>query len=83
MNELNQNTHELKFNLNVPKLLTPDGKSYLDFTTIVEIVGVPSTTLFRYLKQIDGVENQTYKYKNRTYYNEAFILTLFRFQIKG
>jgi hypothetical protein len=61
----------------VPRLLFTDGKSYLDFYSIRQICGgqaVAKTTLFCLLKELPNVEQNMIKYRNRSYYEESFIL---------
>ena len=61
----------------VPRLLYTDGKSYLDFHSIKQICGgeaVAKTTLFCLLKELPNVEENMIKYRNRSYYEETYIL---------
>lgn len=61
----------------VPRLLFTDGKSYLDFHSIKHICGgegIPKTTLFCLLKELPNVEENMIKYRNRSYFEETFIL---------
>lgn len=61
----------------VPRLLYTDGKSYLDFHSIKQICGgesIPKTTLFCLLKELPNVEENMIKYRNRSYFEETFIL---------
>jgi len=61
----------------VPRLLFTDGKSYLDFYSIKQICGgeaVAKTTLFCLLKDLPNVEQNMIKYRNRSYYEESFVL---------
>ena len=43
-----------------------EGEYYLDWTSFVEVSGLPSTNLYRIIKVLPDVP--TIKYKNRTYY---------------
>lgn len=61
----------------VPRLLYTNGKAYLDFYSIRQICGgeaVAKTTLFCLLKELPNVEENMIKYRNRSYYEETFIL---------
>ena len=61
----------------VPRLLYTDRKAYLDFYSIRQICGgeaVAKTTLFCLLKELPNVEENMIKYRNRSYYEETFIL---------
>ena len=61
----------------VPRLLYTDGKTYLDFHSIKQICGgesIPKTTLFCLLKELPNVEENIIKYRNRSYYEETYIL---------
>lgn len=65
----------------VPRLLYTNGKSYLDFHSIKLICGgesIPKTTLFCLLKELPNVEENMIKYRNRSYYEETFILVHLR-----
>lgn len=61
----------------VPRLLFTDGKAYLDFYSIRQICGgeaVAKTTLFCLIKELPNLEQNMIKYRNRSYYEETFIL---------
>ena len=61
----------------VPRLIFTDGKSYLDFNSIRQLCGgdnIAKTTLFCMIKALPNVDGNTIKYRNRSYFDETFIL---------
>ena len=61
----------------VPRLLYTDGKTYLDFHSIKQICGgeaIAKTTLFCLLKELPNLEENMIKYRNRSYFEETYIL---------
>jgi hypothetical protein len=65
----------------VPRLLYTNGKSYLDFYSIKQICGgeaIAKTTLFCLLKELPNLEENMITYRNRSYYEETFILISLR-----
>jgi hypothetical protein len=61
----------------IPKLLYTDGKVYLDFYSIRQLCGgeaIAKTTLFYYIKELPDLDQHMIKYRNRSYYQETFIL---------
>ena len=46
------------------------GEMWLDWSSFVELSGLPSTNLYRLLKTLENVPK--YNYKNRTYYKTEF-----------
>ena len=61
----------------VPRLIFTDGESYLDFNSIRHLCGgenIAKTTLFCIIKELPNVEENMIKYRNRSYYEETFIL---------
>ena len=61
----------------VPRLLFTDGKAYLDFYSIRQICGgeaVAKTTLFCLLKELPNVDENMIRYRNRSYFEETYIL---------
>lgn len=73
----NSNSRIYLANNIVPRLLYTDGKSYLDFHSIKQICGgdnIAKTTLFYTIKDLPNVEDNMIKYRNRSYYEETFVL---------
>lgn len=61
----------------VPRLQFTTGKYYLDFYSIQELCRkkkIARTTLFRYLKGLPNLDQHVIKYRNRSYFDETFIL---------
>jgi hypothetical protein len=54
--------------------LFAQGEFYLDWSSFVELSGLPSTNLYRVIKSLNNVP--TFKYKNRTYYKTTFCFSL-------
>jgi len=61
----------------VPRLVFTDGKAYLDFYSIRKLCGgeaVAKTTLFCLLKELPNVDENMIRYRNRSYFEETYIL---------
>jgi hypothetical protein len=87
MNETFNSTGKICISQNaVPRLLFTDGKTYLDFFSIKQICGgenIAKTTLFCILKELPGIEENMIRYRNRSYYEETFILVQLKYLIFG
>lgn len=68
-NEFNQ------IKLHYPLLLW-EGEYYLDYTSLVDLTGQKSTSLFRLIKGMKDVK--TFEYKNRKYYSVEFGLRFWK-----
>jgi hypothetical protein len=61
----------------VPRLIFTDGKSYLDFNSIRQLCGgdnIAKTTLFCLIKDLPNVDENMIRYRNRSYFEETFVL---------
>ena len=61
----------------VPRLEFVDGKHYLDFNSVRELCGgdsIAKTTLFYQIKELPNIDENMIKYRNRSYYEETYIL---------
>jgi hypothetical protein len=65
----------------VPRLLFTDGNTYLDFYSIRQLCGgevMAKTTLFCLLKELPNLEEHMIRYRNRSYYNQHYVLIQLR-----
>ena len=65
------NNYYYNKHLAYPKLVV-DGESYLDFSSLQDLLEIPKSNLFRAIKSLTNV--RTLRYKNRTYYHVDFCL---------
>lgn len=77
MNQSINSTGRISLSANsVPKMIYTDGKSYLDFYSIRQLCGeqMAKTTLFYLLNSLPNLDDNKIKYRNRSYYDETFII---------
>lgn len=63
------NTYHNNKHLPYPKLVVDD-ESYMDFTSLQDLLNLPKTNLYRMIKGLENVP--TLKYKNRIYFRLDF-----------
>ncbi len=75
MNETISSTGLIKLQNNKFPRLEFEGKYYLDFYTILGLIGeiIPRTTLFCLLKKLPYLNDSVITYRNKKYYCQVFI----------
>jgi hypothetical protein len=56
--------------------LYADGEFYLDWSSFVELSGLPSTNLYRIIKTLNNVP--IFRYKNRSYYKTTWCYSFWK-----